>query len=90
MIAGKQDIRSLERIGHVIGGVARRGDRLERPSAAVHHLAVGERMVGAEGMIAAGIERIVLADMQGAGGAVRAFAERARAGRRLDARHAGE
>jgi hypothetical protein len=71
MIAGEQHVFFLERIGHVIGGVAGGRHRLDAPAIAAHDLAVLERDVGAEVAIATGIERIVLADMQRPRGAVR-------------------
>ena len=87
MVAGEQHVVLLERIGHVVGGVAGRRHRFDGPAVAAHDLAVLERDVGREVAVAAGIERIVLADMQRPRGAVRAFGIDGGAGRRLDRRH---
>ena len=87
MVAGEQHVFLLERVGHVVGGVAGRRHRFDGPAVAAHHLAVLERDVGAEVAVGAGVERIVLADMQGPRGAVRAFGIDRGAGRRLDRRH---
>ena len=87
MIAGKQRVVLLEGKGHVIGGVAGRRHRFDGPAVAAHDLAIFERDVRAEIAVAAGIERIVLADMQRPRGAVRAFGIDGGAGRRFDRRH---
>jgi len=46
VIAGKQQIGLLERERHVIGGMPRRGHRLECPAAPAHGLAVGKCDIG--------------------------------------------
>ncbi len=60
-----------------------------RPAVAADHLAVGERAVGPEVGVVGGFEPRPVADMQRARGAMRAFGQNQRAGRRLDRRHAG-
>ena len=87
MVAGEQHVFLLERIGHVIGGVAGGRHRFDGPALAAHHLTVLERDIGAEVAVGAGVERIMLADMQRPRGAMRAFGIDGSAGRRLDRRH---
>ena len=58
-----------------------------RPAVAGDHLAILERHIGPEVAVGAGIERIVLADMQWPRGAVRPFGIDRRAGRCLDRGH---
>ncbi len=87
MIAGEEKIGFLEGKGHVIGGVAGRRHRFERPAVARHHLAVGERDIGPEIHVGRSIEPPGLADMQRPRQPVRALGEHFCAGRRLDLRH---
>ncbi len=87
VIAGEQRVRFLEGVGHVVGGVAGCGHRFNGPAVAGHDLAVLERDVGLEIAVAAGIERVVLADMQRPRGAMRPLGIDSGAGCRLDGRH---
>ena len=80
---------SLQRERHVVGGVAGRRDRLERPAVAAHHLAVGERAVGTKIRVVAGVEPRRLADMQRPRGAMRAFGQTCAPVAALMRRHAG-
>ena len=79
---------SLERIGHVVGGVARRRDRLDGPAIAANDLAIGERAVRLEVGVVGGIRAGAVADMQRPRRAMRAFGEHGRAGRLFDRGHA--
>ena len=87
MIAGEQQIGFLEGKRHVIGGVAGRRHRFQRPAVAAHHLAVGKRDIGTEIHVGRRIEPTGLADMQRTGQPVRPLRVDCRAGRRLDLRH---
>ena len=87
MIAGEQQIGLLEGESHVIGGVARRRHRFERPAVAADDLAVGERDVGTEIHVGRGIEAARLADMERPRQPVRALRENFGAGRGFDFRH---
>ena len=87
VVAGEQQIGFLEGEGHVIGGVARRRHRFERPAVAADDLAVGERHVGAEIHVGRGIEAARLADMERPRQPVRALRKNLGAGRRFDLRH---
>ena len=72
----------------MIGGVARRRHRFERPAVAAHDLAVGQRDVGPEIHIGRRIEPPGgLADVQRPRQPVRPLGEHFCAGRRLDLRH---
>ncbi len=64
VVAGKDQVGFLERIGHVVRGVSRGRQRLDGPAVAGYDRAVGERDVGAEVHVAAGVEPAGLADMQ--------------------------
>ena len=86
MIAGKHEIRLLQRERHVVGGVAGRRDRLDGPAVAAHDLAVGERAIGPEIRVVARLHARRLAGMERTRGAVRAFGIDGRAGRGLDRR----
>ena len=87
VIAGENQIGFLERERHVVGGVSRRGQRLERPAVAAHHFAIGERHVGAKIHVGGSVEPARLADMQRASEPVRALGENFCAGRGLDLGH---
>ena len=77
----------LSAIGHVVGAVPGRGDRLQRPAVAVDDVAVLEHAVGPEVHVAGGIERShVAADVERARRAMRPLAVGRRAGRGLDPR----
>ena len=66
----------LSAIGHVVGAVPGRGDRLERPAGAVDDVAVREHAVGPEIHVAGGIERShVVADIERTRRAMRPLAE---------------
>ena len=65
--------------------MAWRRDGFERPAVAGDDLAVGQRAVGSEIGVVAGVETRRLAHIERAGGAVRAFRQHRRAGCRLDA-----
>ena len=56
MIAGENQIRFLERVRHVVGGVSRRRQRFDGPAVAGHHTAVGERDVRTKIEIGTGVE----------------------------------
>ena len=84
MVAREQQARTAQRVGHVVCGVTRGGDRFERPVCAFDDLAVGEPVVRPELHIAAGIEPLGFADVQLARGAVRPLRQHDRAGRGLD------
>ena len=66
-----------------------RRQRLDGPAVAGHDFAVGERDVGAEIHVAAGVEPAGLADMQRPRRAMRAFGINRGAGRCLDLGHGG-
>jgi len=85
MVAGKQNRHALERKRHVVGGVARRRHRFEPPTGTRHDLAIGERDVGMKVVIAGGIERACLADMERPRRPVRPLPVGLGARRRLDA-----
>ena len=89
VVAGKHQVLLAQRKRHVVGGVAGRRDGFEREAVAAHHLAVGERLVGAEIGVVAGVEARRLADMQRPRRPVRSLAIGPGAGQRLDARRAG-
>ena len=89
MIAGEQQVALLQCERHVVRGVAGRGDRLDGPASAGDHLAVGQRAVGLELGIVAGVEARRLADIERSRGAMRPFGEHHGPGRRLDSRHRG-
>ena len=89
MVAGEQEIGLLERKRHVIGGMARRRHRFQRPAVARHHLAVGERDVGAEIEVGGRIEPSRLADLERPRQPVRTLGEHLGAGRRFDFGHRG-
>ena len=63
--------------------------RFQGPAVARHHVAVGERDVGAEIHVGAGIEALGFADMERPRRPVRAFGIDLGAGRRLHLRHGG-
>ena len=79
----------LECIRHVVGRVSGRRHRFDGPAVAADHIAVGERDVGAEIHVGAGVEPARLADMQRPRQAVRALRENLRAGCGLDLGHGG-
>ena len=84
MIAREQQIGLLERESHVVCGVAGRRDRLDGEAPAGNDLAVGQRAIGPELGVVAGIEARRLADIEGTRGAVRSFGQNQGPGRRLD------
>ena len=84
VIAGKQDACLLERVGHVVRGVAGRGDGLEGESVPAHDRAVGKRHVRAERLVPAGIEPRGLRGMQRSRRPVRALGVDGRAGLGLE------
>ena len=73
MIAGEQGVRAAQRVSHVVGRVARRCNRFDRPTFAGHDLAICERVIRLEFHISAGIETLRLADMQRPCGAMWPF-----------------
>ena len=77
------ELVSFERIGHVIGAMARRRNRLQRPARSRDDISVAQRMVGTKVHVAGGIERIDLADMKRPRDAVRPLAIGRRTGRSL-------
>ena len=87
VIAGKQQIGLLEGERHVIGGMAGRRHRFERPAVAADRLAVGERDVGTKIHVGRGVQPPRLADMQRPRQPVRTLRENLGSGRRLDLRH---
>ena len=87
MVAGEQQVGFLERKRHVIGGVAGRRHRFERPAVAAHRLAVGERHVGTEIHVGGGVEPARLADMKRPRQPVRALRINLGAGRGFDFGH---
>ena len=68
-------------------GVAGRRHSFDGPALAAHHLPVLERDIGTEVAVGAGVERIMLADVQGPRGSMRAFGIDRGVGCRLDGRH---
>ena len=88
VIAGEQKTGFPQGEGHVVRGMPRGRDRLDRKALAPDDLAVGERMVGNKIVVGACFEPVRFADMQRARGAVRPLRERHRPGRRLDLRRA--
>ncbi len=84
MVRGEQNIRSAEREGDVVRGVAGGVNSFECVTLAFDDLTVGKPVVGREVAVAAGIERRHFAEMQRAGGAMRSFGEGFCAGRPPD------
>ena len=89
VIAGEQHLGALERVGHVIGGVAGRRHRFKRPAVARDDVPMRNAMVGHERGIAAGVEPARLTEVQRTRRPVRPLCESRRAGRRLDGGGAG-
>ena len=84
VVAGKHHARILQRERHVVRGVAGRGHGFERPAVAAHHVAVGQRVIGAEVGVVARLHARRLAGIERARRAVRALGIDGRAGRGLD------
>ncbi len=87
VVTREQQPGFLEGERHVIGGVAGRRHRLDGEAVAGNHLAIGERTVGTEIGIVAGIEARGFSHVERPRGTVRPFRQHQRAGRGLDRRH---
>src|SRR5438552_3506985 len=80
MVGRKQHAGPFERKGRVVGGVTWRQDRADRPAVAMGKVAVGQRDIGHEAQVGAGIERIDLADAQWPRRPMRTFGKHGGAG----------
>ena len=89
VIAGEQEIRLLQRKGHVVGGMAGRRDRLDRPARARDDFAISKRAVGTEIGVVARVQSRGLTDIERARGTMCAFGEDHGAGCGFDPRHGG-
>ena len=89
MVAGEQEIGFLECVRHVVGRVSGRRHRFHGPAGAADLFAVGERDIGAEIHVGAGVEPARLADVQRTRQAVGALRINLGAGCGLDLGHGG-